>query len=50
MNPPRWRRVALVGVAGGGGLLAIYLRLVRPWTMRWGATDAEVVRPCLVTG
>jgi hypothetical protein len=44
MSRPRLRRVALVGVASGGGLLAIYLRLVRPWTMRWGAADAEVVR------
>jgi hypothetical protein len=45
MNHPRWRRIALVGVASGAGLLAVYMRLVRPWTMRWGATDAEVVRP-----
>jgi hypothetical protein len=45
MNLLRWRRVALVGAASGAGLLAVYSRLVRPWTMRWGATDAEVARP-----
>ena len=45
MSRPRPRQVALVGLASGAGLLAIYLRLVRPWTMRWGATDAEVARP-----
>ena len=45
MNHPCWRRIGLVGVASGAGLLAVYWRLVRPWTMRWGATDAEVVRP-----
>ena len=49
MSRPRLGRVALVGVASGAGLLAIYLRLVRPWTMRWGATDAEVARPLPVT-
>jgi hypothetical protein len=30
--------------AAGAGLLAAYLALVRPWTMRWGATDEEVAR------
>jgi hypothetical protein len=24
---------------------AIYLRLIRPWQLRWGATDQEVARP-----
>jgi hypothetical protein len=45
MNHPRWRRIVLVGVASGAGLLATYLQLVRPWTMRWGATNTEVDRP-----
>jgi hypothetical protein len=45
MSRPRPRQVALVGLATGAGLLAVYLRLVRPWTMRWGATNAEVARP-----
>jgi hypothetical protein len=45
MNRPRRRRIALAGVASGAGLLAVYLRLIRPWTMRWGATDEEVTRP-----
>jgi hypothetical protein len=45
VNRPRRRQIALVGAAGGGGLLAAYLKLIRPWTMRWGATDEEVARP-----
>jgi hypothetical protein len=40
----RRRRAGAIGVAGAG-LLAAYLALVRPWTMRWGATDEEVARP-----
>jgi hypothetical protein len=39
------RRLALAAAVGGAGLLAVYLRLVRPWTMRWGATEEEVARP-----
>ena len=45
MKHSHLRQVALIGVAGGAGLLAVYMRLVRPWTLRWGATDAEVGRP-----
>ncbi|HET7518524.1 MAG TPA: hypothetical protein VFN05_12660 [Actinomycetes bacterium] len=45
MSHPSVRQIALVGAVGGAGLLAVYLRLVRPWTMRWGATDEEVARP-----
>ena len=45
MSRPRLRQVALVGVAGGAGLLGAYLRIIRPWTLRWGATDEEVGRP-----
>jgi len=29
---------------GGIGAVATYLRLIRPWQLRWGATDAEVER------
>ena len=28
----------------GGVLGAVYLKVVRPWTMRWGATDQEVAQ------
>jgi len=45
MNHPRWRRIGLVGVASGAGLLTVYWRLVRPWTMRWGATTTEAAQP-----
>jgi hypothetical protein len=45
MSRPRLRQVALVGVVGGAGLLGAYLRIIRPWTLRWGATDEEVGRP-----
>jgi len=34
----RW--IFLGGVLGG----AVYLKVVRPWTMRWGATDHEVAQ------
>jgi hypothetical protein len=39
------RRLALAAAVGGAGLLAVYLWLIRPWTMRWGATEEEVARP-----
>jgi len=45
MSHPRLRQIVLASAAGGVGLLAAYLKLVRPWTMRWGATDEEVARP-----
>ncbi|MDB5076930.1 MAG: hypothetical protein JWO42_3109 [Chloroflexi bacterium] len=42
----------LLTVRGAGALtlgsiavLAAYLRLIRPWQLRWGATDDEVARP-----
>jgi hypothetical protein len=41
----RRRQLAAAGAAAGAGLLAAYLALVRPWTLRWGATDEEVARP-----
>ena len=36
------RVVTALGSAAAS--VVVYLRLVRPWTMRWGATDAEVAR------
>lgn len=32
-------------IVGGVGLLAAYLLWIRPWQLRWGATDAEVASP-----
>ena len=34
--------------AAGGGALAAYVWLIRPWHLRWGATDDEVRRPMLL--
>ena len=34
------RGVAALGVV----LLGVYLRFIRPWQLRWGATDEEVAR------
>jgi hypothetical protein len=31
--------------AAGAGLLAAYAKLVRPWALRWGATEEEAARP-----
>jgi len=31
--------------AAGAGALAAYVLAVRPWHLRWGATDEEVSRP-----
>jgi hypothetical protein len=34
-----------IGVAAlGVVLLGVYLRFIRPWQLRWGATDEEVAR------
>src|ERR1051326_307828 len=34
-----------IGVAAFGGIVfAVYLRFIRPWQVRWGATDEEVAR------
>ena len=32
----------LMGALGGAAALAAYALLVRPWHLRWGATDEEV--------
>jgi hypothetical protein len=39
------RRSMVASVALAGAALFVYVRKIRPWTMRWGATDAEVERP-----
>ncbi|TME05342.1 MAG: hypothetical protein E6I80_17280 [Chloroflexi bacterium] len=36
--------IGLAVVATGAALGALYFKVVRPWTMRWGATDDEFVR------
>lgn len=39
------RKTVAIGVpVVGAALLGGYVRLLRPWQMRWGATDAEVAR------
>jgi hypothetical protein len=41
----RTARTAVGAAAAGVGLLAAYLRFVRPWALRWGATAEEAARP-----
>jgi hypothetical protein len=38
-------RIAVGAAAAGAGLVAAYVKLVRPWAMRWGATAEEAARP-----
>lgn len=35
----------LLGLAGGAAALAAYALAIRPWHLRWGATDEEVRMP-----
>jgi hypothetical protein len=37
-------RLAGGAALGGAAALAAYLGVIRPWQLRWGATDAEVAR------
>lgn len=39
------RRSTLWVLGAFAALTIVYLEVVRPWTMRWGATDEEVARP-----
>ncbi len=39
------RRLGLAVGASLAAVAAIYVKVIRPWTMRWGATDDEVARP-----
>jgi hypothetical protein len=41
----RTARIAVGAAAAGAGLLAAYWKIVRPWAMRWGATEEEAARP-----
>jgi hypothetical protein len=41
----RTARIAVGAAAAGAGLLAAYWRIVRPWALRWGATEEEAARP-----
>jgi hypothetical protein len=41
----RGARIAVGAAAAGAGLLAGYWRIVRPWALRWGATEEEAARP-----
>jgi len=36
-------KVISAGISGAA-ILSVYLLLIRPWQLRWGATDEEVVR------
>src|SRR5689334_13524236 len=38
-------KVGLVSVGSFGAALAAYTFLIRPWHLRWGATDAEAQEP-----
>jgi len=40
-----WPRGLSVGAAASTGLAAGYVRVVKPWHLRWGASDDEVARP-----
>jgi hypothetical protein len=40
----RTARIAVGAATAGVGFLAVYLRFVRPWALRWGATEEEAVR------
>ena len=40
-----WRRSIVVGVGAAAALVALYVKVVWPWGLRWGATDEEVAQP-----
>ena len=46
-QPPRTRAAGLLRplVALGDAALALYLLVVRPWMLRWGATDEDLRKP-----
>src|SRR5919108_5912683 len=46
-QPPRTRAAGLLRplVALGDAALALYLLVVRPWMLRWGATDEDLRQP-----
>lgn len=42
---PHVRSRSAVVLAAVGAVGAVYMFAIRPWQLRWGATDAEVARP-----
>jgi hypothetical protein len=44
MKNDGYKTFAFAAGVAGGAALSVYLLAVRPWHMRWGATDAEVRR------
>ena len=38
------KKVGIGGAALGAVLVGVYVRFIRPWQLRWGATDEEVAR------
>lgn len=56
MNSRIWRNILML-MALGAAFVAAYILIIRPWEMRWGATDAEIAMtlpgdsaPCGATG
>jgi hypothetical protein len=45
MRRVRLRRLMLFAAAAFVVLIGVYLLAIRPWHLRWGATDEEVDRP-----
>ncbi|MGD9093093.1 MAG: hypothetical protein PVF74_09595 [Anaerolineales bacterium] len=41
----RWIGTGLAGIVASAMGLALYYLVIRPWHLRWGATDDEVARP-----
>ena len=41
----RARGLVLAAAALAAGLAVVYVRVVRPWALRWGATGQEAARP-----
>jgi hypothetical protein len=44
-RPPGGRAILAGGLATAGLLAGVYGLVVRPWHLRWGATDVELARP-----
>ncbi len=45
MKRPGFRRLLLSGAVATLGLIGVYVLLIRPWHLTWGATDDELRRP-----
>src|SRR5438477_12995456 len=44
-EPCMFKKIALGLAILGGASLGAYLRVIRPWHLRWGASDEELQRP-----